>query len=676
MASLESNILFLRYSNELALFEAVVAQSVDDSDGTLYMSLMDTSWKTQRRGNDIVFMFSYADWSIFTDWCSIHSLSIMKINEAEWRLDPGERDDAPPNRARSVCSETDRNGNDNALDRAVDKLRAGQSMFITGEGGCGKSYLAWQLFAYALQEMKWDSDHIAVTAYTGVAAQELYGKKPVDIVLTQEVSTLHSFMGISPGIKTVAQLQDLIEKTPALRARWTSTFLLIIDEVSMVDSVLFTMLHEMRARFNNRMVLICLGDFCQLPPHDTRNKVTGDATPDFCFLCPAWRTLIARNVIVLTTNYRIDGDREWRKLLTRLRMGHQTDLDRRFLVRLQQSDIRPVTEEHVHIYCRRRQVKEYNDGYFQNLIADGRAVMDYNLQWTNIQKLTNLRGRVPIVTVLTAQVESPESPVSPVSPYPADIAAREFMMKIVGELPGMPDNDILASQVRLCVGARVIYERNLLDDGLGNGMQGTVMTMEPEYVEVLFDNRTSPIRVNFINHTELSEVVLVEGQQIQYKATCRILPLQLAGAITVHKSQGMTLNKVYIKLYDEVFTAGGRVQRVCTIDFPGQLYVALSRGRTSENIIVDSTFGGDANADWQRVKPHPEVVAYYSSLYDAMPASATQPRSRSLWGNMLNPHWLNGNIVVTETPLFILYKREKEYNERLHEQRLKKLARK
>ena len=672
MASLESNILLLSYSNEVALFEAVVAQSVDDSDGALYMSLVDTSWKTQRRGNDIVFMFPYADWALFTDWCSRHSLSIMKINEASWRLDPLEESQAA--RARSVCSETDRNGNDNALDRAVDKLRAGQSMFITGEGGCGKSYLAWQLFAYAVREMKWDSAHIAVTAYTGVAAQELYGKKPPEIELVQPVSTLHSFMGISPGIKTVAQLQDIIEKTPALRARWTGTFLLILDEVSMVDAPLFTMFYEMRARFNNRMVLICLGDFCQLPPHDTRNKVTGESTIEFCFLSPAWRTLISGNVIVLTTNYRIDNDREWRKLLTRLRLGHQTDSDRRFLLRLQQSDIRELTDEHVHIYCRRRQVKEYNDGYFQNLISDGRAVMEYNLQWTNVQKITNPRARVPIVTVLPTQAQQApqaEQAEQPYSPYPADTAARNFMMKLVGESPGIADSDILASQVRLCVGARVIYERNLFDDGLGNGMQGTVSAMEPDYVDVLFDNRTT-IRVNYVSHTEASEISVVDGHQVQYKVTCKLLPLQLAGAITVHKSQGMTLNKVYIKLYDDV-QVNGRVQRMCTIDFPGQLYVALSRGRSSSNIIVDSTFGADS--DWQRIRPHPEVVSYYSSLSDAMPPPQTRSRT-TLWGGMLNPNWLNTNISVNETPLFILYKREKEYNERLHEQRIRKFAKK
>ena len=57
--ALESDILFLSYSNDTGQFEAVVAQSIDDDDGSLYMSLLDTTWKTQRRGQDIVFQFSF-----------------------------------------------------------------------------------------------------------------------------------------------------------------------------------------------------------------------------------------------------------------------------------------------------------------------------------------------------------------------------------------------------------------------------------------------------------------------------------------------------------------------------------------------------------------------------------------------------------------------------------------
>ena len=654
---LESNILLLQYSNASGTFEAAVAEAVD-VDGSLYMSLLDTPWKTQRRGDEIVFQFNPQDWDAFTEWCSGHTLSVIKVNEAEWQLH-GRLGAAPqPGRSRSVCSETERNGNDSHLDCAKDKLRAGQSFFVTGEGGSGKSYLAWQLYDFALQELRWKPEHIAITAYTGVAAQELLSKKPADVLLARDVSTLHAFMGLTPTVKTVAQLQDLIEKTPDVRARWTSTYLLFIDEISMVDATMFTMLFEMRARFNNRLVVLCLGDFCQLPPRDiqTRDKHTGNtvAVPDFCFACPAWRTLIGRHVITLTTNYRVENDREWRKLLTRVRLGHQTEQDRLLLWRMQPSRERPVTEEHVHIYCRRRQVKEFNATYFGNLIADQRPVQQYKLTWKSVERITNGRGRAPIVTKL---------PLAEDTQMPADAAAVDFMKKLVGALPGLPDNDVLPTDVTLCVGARVIYERNLLDEGLGNGMQGIVVAIEPDRVQVTFDNRATPVWVQSIEHTELSPAVMWSGQNVQYKVTCTLLPLQLAGAITVHKAQGMTLDKVYIKLFDEN-VVNGRLQRQCTIDFPGQVYVALSRGRNSANTIVDSTFGPETNPDWLRVKPHPDVVAYYASLTDVQ-HTPPPPRSRVNWGPMLNQQWLQRGITVNETPLFILYQREKEYNRRL-----------
>lgn len=655
---LESNILLLQYSNASGLFEAVVAQSVD-TDGSLFMSLLDTAWKTQRRGDEIVFQFGPEDWDAFTEWSSGHSLSVIKVNEAEWQLHTRLGAAGTTGRARSAFSETDRNGNDSHLDCAKDKLRAGQSMFITGEGGCGKSYLAWQLFNFALLELKWKPEHIAMTAYTGVAAQELFSKKPADVQVVREVTTLHAFMGLTPSIRTVAQLQECVEKNSDLRSRWTSTYLLFVDEISMVDATLFTMLFEMRARFNNRLVVVCLGDFCQLPPHDvqTRDNQTGNtvSVPDFCFASMAWRSLIGRHVITLTTNYRVENDREWRKLLTRVRLGHQTEQDRQVLWNMQAGVERPITEEHVHIYCRRRQVKEFNASYFATLTADHRPVTQYNLSWVSVERVLNARSRTPVVTKL---------PLSETTHYPADAAAVEFMKKLIGEAPGLPDNDVLPTDVKLCVGARVIYERNLLDEGLGNGMQGIIVALEPDRVQVTFDNRMEPVWVQFIEHTEVSQPISSNGQTLQYKVTCRLLPLQLAGAITVHKAQGMTLDKVYVKLYDEN-VVNGRLQRFCTVDFPGQVYVALSRGRASANIIVDSTFGPDANSDWLRVKPHPDVVTYYASLSDAYHQPPQAPRSRVNWGHMLNPQWLQNGIMVNETPLFILYQREKEYNRRL-----------
>jgi ATP-dependent DNA helicase PIF1 len=647
---METNILLLSFNNELAEFEAVVAQSIDDEDGSLYLSLLDTAWKTQRRGHEIVFMFPQTDWDQFTSWCGEHSLSIMKINEGEWHLDSVTQTGG---KARSVCSETDRNGTDVFLDRAVDMLRAGQSMFITGEGGSGKSHLVWQLYKYALTELKWDPAHLAVTAYTGVAAQELLGKKPTDVPLNRGVTTLHAFMGIMPGVKSADQLQAFIERMPEVRARWTSTFMLIIDEISMVDGRLFTLLYEMRARFNNRMVIVCLGDFCQLPPQriERRDTTTGQvvAVFDFCFNTPAWGTLIGtKHVITLTTNYRVDNDRDWRKLLKRVRLGHQTDFDRQYLLRLRDQ---AVTDEHVRIFCRRSQVTEFNQTYFARLTSDGREIKAYTLQWLGAESVINPQARNEMVQVM---------PLDPVTSMPTEPLAVDFMKKVTGAIPG--HSEPLALAVTLCVGARVIYERNLLDEGLGNGMQGTVVAMEEDHVQVHFANTEQPIRVNFIEHVETSEVMMIQGQPRLFRVKCRLLPLQLAGAITVHKSQGMTLDKVYVKLYDEKMI-NNRLVCTNTIDFEGQVYVALSRCRSSANIVVDSKFELDSN--WQAVKPHPDVVAFYSSLNDVTPKTATKATPRNKFGDLLDPRWLHKPLKVSETPLFILYRREKEYNGRL-----------
>jgi hypothetical protein len=127
----------------------------------------------------------------------------------------------------------------------------------------------------------------------------------------------------------------------------------------------------------------------------------------------------------------------------------------------------------------------------------------------------------------------------------------------------------------------------------------------------------------------------------------------------------MTLDKVYIKLYDERLD-NGKLKYISTIDFEGQVYVALSRGRTSANIIVDSKFERDD--DWSRVKQHPDVVTFYNSLNDVAPKPAASG-PRNTFGNLLDPRWLHKPVNVTETMLFILYQREKVYNARLATQR-------
>ncbi len=85
----------------------------------------------------------------------------------------------------------------------------------------------------------------------------------------------------------------------------------------------------------------------------------------------------------------------------------------------------------------------------------------------------------------------------------------------------------------------------------------------------------------------------VEKREIVVEAEMSQVPLLLAWAITIHKSQGMTLDKVKCDL-SKVFA-------------DGQIYVALSRVRSLEGLYIDGL-------DFNRIKANPEIVEFYSNL--------------------------------------------------------------
>jgi ATP-dependent DNA helicase PIF1 len=118
------------------------------------------------------------------------------------------------------------------------------------------------------------SKNVYVTASTGIAASHIGG------------TTLHSFAGIGLGHGEKEKILSKVLRKKADVGRWKQTAVLIVDEISMVDSGLFTTL-EYVARgvrkstepFGGIQLLLC-GDFFQLPPV----KATG-----FSFESPAWR---------------------------------------------------------------------------------------------------------------------------------------------------------------------------------------------------------------------------------------------------------------------------------------------------------------------------------------------------------------------------------------------------
>lgn len=114
---------------------------------------------------------------------------------------------------------------------------------------------------------------------------------------------------------------------------------------------------------------------------------------------------------------------------------------------------------------------------------------------------------------------------------------------------------------------------NDVKQGYYNGMLGFVTGLTPDVVQVEMDNGHT---IKFEKHTWPNNQFVLKNDEIVSEeiGSCTQFPLALAWAITIHKSQGLTFDKV--------------VLHVARTFCPGQLYVALSRCRTLEGIVSDA----------------------------------------------------------------------------------------
>ena len=174
--------------------------------------------------------------------------------------------------------------------RALELASGGESLFMTGGAGVGKSFTLSRLIR-ALQH-RLGPQAVAVTASTGIAACHIGG------------TTLHSFAGIGLGEASPKQLVNKMNRHK--RAQWHVCQVLIIDEVSMLDAVLFDkldqvariVLGEPRLPFGG-LQLVLSGDFFQLPPVGL-----GKHGVQLLFEAEAWPALFAKNTVLLHQVFR------------------------------------------------------------------------------------------------------------------------------------------------------------------------------------------------------------------------------------------------------------------------------------------------------------------------------------------------------------------------------------
>jgi ATP-dependent DNA helicase PIF1 len=413
---------------------------------------------------------------------------------------------------------------------AFDKYVQGKNIFITGPGGTGKSTLIKKIQTDARKK----GANIQVCALTGCAA----------VLIGCKAKTIHSWSGIGLGNGTIGLNVKKVTLNKYKQKTWKSVDVLVIDEVSMMSQKIFEMLDAIgkTARQSVRpfggIQVIFLGDFYQLPPVGNKDEIE---TSRYCFESDLWNeTFTKENTIQLKKIFR-QTDETYTKILNQIREGRLKKSSNELLLSLvgkkveEGSLIQPTK-----LFPIRSRVDSINEGKMKELETqevEFKLKLLKNLPFQDKDKDKNKNVKF-----------TPE--------------------QIDADLNNIHNSILCNDVVKLKLGAQVMCVVNIeLPTGgmICNGSQGVVTN---------FTETGLPV-VKYRNGREMTMNYHVwESENIPGIGVSQI-PLILAWAITIHKSQGATMDVAEIDVGSGVFECG-------------QTYVALSRVKSLEGLYLSS----------------------------------------------------------------------------------------
>ncbi|MDV8001884.1 AAA family ATPase [Rhodococcus sp. IEGM 1408] len=404
------------------------------------------------------------------------------------------------------------------FDRALTHLHSGNNLFLTGKAGTGKSTLIRHFLA--------ETEHpTLVAAPTGIAALNVGGY------------TIHRVFGFHPS-HTPDHIRSTAYRPGRFAEALTGVSTLILDEASMIRADVFDMIAIALDRFGpdptmpfGGVQIVLVGDLFQLPPvvADAERLSFESHYPTPYFFSAERYNREEFPTIDLTHVFRQSGDPELTAILNTIREGTLVGRARETLNARTDPDFEPPDSE-----------------FWLTLTTTNRMAASRNRR-----RLERLPG-----------------------------AELEMTATTTGDLTGFehPTGDVLSFKV----GAQIMMLTNDPADRWVNGSIGRIL-------DVTLGRRgdrgeRGPVVVVEFTGGDVAEVALytwdvtrpvASGSSMRHEivGTFTQLPFTLAWAITIHKSQGQTLDRLVVDLTGGTFAAG-------------QLYVALSRCTSLAGLVL------------------------------------------------------------------------------------------
>jgi ATP-dependent DNA helicase PIF1 len=425
---------------------------------------------------------------------------------------------------------------------AVSQTMNGGNILLTGPAGTGKSFT----IKYIIELLKANNKNVGLTATTGTAAFIIGGQ------------TIHSYMGMGIGEESIADIFIKIKKKAGIYRTLVELDVLIIDEVSMLDAALLEKISDILCYVKSHSLkdsgllnkpfggiqVIFIGDFCQLAP------VKGF----YCFLSKLWIEADIK-VIMLDELVRQNDDLLFQQILQIIRKGKCTDNILKVLNALKDT--------------------QFEDEIIPTKLYPKNVNVD-KINEMEIEKLKKAGNKTIIYKAIASGGSSGSN----------------------GAFAGINKYD-----VELVENSQVIITRNIdIVNGLVNGTRGIVKNLFKDFVII---KDTQGNLHNIVYYKDILEGGgsgssggsgggAKKSAKAADKSHILHLPLKVSYALSIHKSQGMTIDAMEIDLGDNIFTCG-------------QGYTALSRAKSLRSIRV-------IDVSNQSFKINPFVKAFYNNI--------------------------------------------------------------